>query len=445
MAKETLTDRRLKSLKPAEKGKRYEIGDVIVPGLAVRVTDKGTRTFILVKRMPGAKNVSRPTIGEYGAVTLEAARVKAREWLELMQRGVDPQVHVIETKAAEIERRETTFGSAFEDYTKRALYEKDGETPRLRNAGYIKQAMLAEFVNAKVIDGKKRPGLGKRPITGITKADIVRVIDDKIDEGHEAMAHMLFAWVRGFFNWAIDRGTYGLDHSPCDRLKPKALIGEKKSRERILTTEEIRALWLATEKIPYPYGPAYRMLLLTALRKNEGGQASRSEMDLQEALWSIPKGRMKAKIIHHVPLSDMALTICKSLPIQNGGAFVFSTTAGEKPINGWGRAKKILDREMLVALKQLAIERGENPDDVKLVPFVTHDIRRTVRTHLSALGIMTEVSEAVIAHKKKGIHAVYDQWQYIDEKRDALQRWANRVRAIVEPMPENVIPMVSRA
>ena len=440
MAREKLTDRRIKTLKPAEKGKRYEIGDAVVPGLAVRVTDKGTRTFVLVGRMPGKTSVARLTIGEYGAVTLEAARAKAREWLDLMHRGVDPRIHAAESRAKEIERQETTLGAVFEDYVKKKLYDKDGVTLKLRNAAVIERSLRLEFMEDKIVAGKKRHGLKHRPIAGVTRADITRVIDDKVDEGYDTRAHNLFAYIRQLFNWAIDRGTYGIEVSPCDRLKPKALIGEKRSRDRILTNEEIHALWIATGKMEYPFGTLLRVLLLTGVRKNEAGRSTRDELQ-KDKLWSIPKGRMKGRTIHHVPLSDVAAEVFDGLPHHNGGPFLFSTTAGEKPISGWSKAKAILDREMLVALKQFAADRGEDPERVDLTPFVIHDIRRTVRTNLSALGVMTEVSEAIIAHKKQGVHAVYDQWQYLDEKRAALQRWADRVRSIIEPPPENVVSL----
>lgn len=441
MAREKLTDRRIKTLKPAEKGKRYEIGDAVVPGLAVRVTDKGTRTFVLVGRMPGKTSVARPTIGEYGAVTLEAARAKAREWLDLMHRGVDPRIHSAETRAKEIERQETTLGAVFEDYIKKKLYDKDGVTLKLRNGAVIERSLRFEFMEDKIVAGKKRQGLKHRPITGVTRADITRVIDDKVDEGYDTRAHNLFAYIRQLFNWAIDRGTYGIEVSPCDRLKPKALIGEKRSRDRILTNEEIHALWVATGSMEYPFGTLLRVLLLTGVRKNEAGRSTRDELKQKDKLWSIPKGRMKGRIVHHVPLSDLAEQVFETLPHHNGGPFLFSTTAGEKAISGWSKAKVILDREMLAALKHMAAERGDDPEQAALTPFVLHDIRRTVRTNLSALGVMTEVSEAVIAHKKQGIHAVYDQWQYLEEKRTALQMWANRIRAIVEPPKENVVPI----
>ena len=93
MVKRALTDRAIKSLanKPAKEGKTYDVPDGIVPGLAVRVMPSGQRTFVLVARFPGRKNPTRRAIGAYGAITLDTARERARKWLDLIRRGIDPQ------------------------------------------------------------------------------------------------------------------------------------------------------------------------------------------------------------------------------------------------------------------------------------------------------------------------------------------------------------------
>ncbi|WP_068951562.1 site-specific integrase [Pararhizobium polonicum] len=474
MPRENLTDRRLKSLKSAPAGTdRYEVSDAIVPGLRVRVNEAGKKTFVLLARFPvsttgarksradGKINPTRRTIGVYidksvsGEArpkegeepqigSLEDARKKAREWLQLLDAGVDPQIRIAENKAKERVRQENSFEAVFDDYVAKALYQKDGKTPKLKNATDMEKGLRLEFVDDKIVNRKKRPGLARRPISGVTKADITRVILDKVDEGYDARALQLFAWVRGFFNWAIDRGTYDIEVSPCDRLKPKSLIGTRNSRDRVLTDEEIRALWIATEAIGYPLGPLYRILLLTGLRRGEAACGKRDELVMKEELWTIPADRMKGKIIHQLPLSGTVVEILQSLPIQNAGTFLFSTTAGEKAVNSWTKAKDALDKEMLVVLKRFAQERGEDPEKVTLKPFVLHDLRRTARTRMAKLGVQEHVAEAVIAHKKQGVNAVYNQWDYFDEKRDALNRWAAAVRDLIEPPPENVVSLTSR-
>ena len=116
MARENLTDKRLKALKPAANGERYEVRDSIVPGLLVRVTETGKRTFMLQGRFPGSTQPTRRAIGEYGAITLETAREKARDWIGLVKKGVDPAIAEQEARQAELRKRANTFAAVSEDY-----------------------------------------------------------------------------------------------------------------------------------------------------------------------------------------------------------------------------------------------------------------------------------------------------------------------------------------
>src|SRR3954465_6388967 len=106
LARGRLTDRVLKALEPASPGTRYEIMDTDAPGLGIRVTDKGQRTFILLTRYPGSANPTRRALGEYNVISLEQARQKARHWQDLIRRGIDPREEEERAKQAENERRE---------------------------------------------------------------------------------------------------------------------------------------------------------------------------------------------------------------------------------------------------------------------------------------------------------------------------------------------------
>ena len=128
MARRLLTDRTLKALEPAPRGKRLDIMDAIVPGFGVRVTDKADDkgkaaqcTFILVARFPGFDNPARRAIGEYGKLSLEQARDKAREWHELIRKGIDPKHKEAKERDLEQERRDNTFGFVAEEFIKRHL------------------------------------------------------------------------------------------------------------------------------------------------------------------------------------------------------------------------------------------------------------------------------------------------------------------------------------
>lgn len=152
-AKKPLTDRAIAALKAAPAGKRKIVWDALVPGFAVRVTDKGQRSFVLVTRYPGAANPAPRAIGSVGAISLEDARAKAREWLKLIRTGVDPTQ---QTASAAPD----TLEAVCAEYLAR-----DGA--KLRSAEWVRRA-LERLVY---------PTLGQRPITSIRRSDIVRLLD----------------------------------------------------------------------------------------------------------------------------------------------------------------------------------------------------------------------------------------------------------------------------
>jgi integrase len=421
--RKTLNDRMLKALKPRKDGKPYDVMDAIVPGMGVRVLGSGERTFVLVARYPGSRNPARRAIGGYGELTLEKARGKARDWLEQLRKGVDPVVAAHAQRQLELRRQKNSFDAVAEEFIKRHV-------SKTRKAAIVEREIRREFVDR----------WSGRPITDITSHDVVAVIDEAVDRGAPYQAHNLLGHVRTLFNWAIARGVYGLERSPCDRLRPAAVIGKKLPRQRILNDDEIRALWAASGAVDYPYGPAFRLLLLTGQRKSEVGEARWSEFDLAKKLWTIPAERMKADAAHVVPLSEAALAVLADLPRFKSGEYLFSTTFGRKPVSGYSKAKTRLDRVMLEKLHELT-----GHERAKLEPFVIHDIRRTMRTGLSALPIPDLVRELVIAHTKPGLHKVYDRHGYGDEKAKALELWAARVRDIVKPSPANVVAIPARA
>jgi integrase len=414
MPKRTLTDRFLKSLKPAGAGKRYIEWDALVPSLGVRVTDKGKITFVLVARFPGSSNPTPRALGEYGAITLEAARGKARTWLELIAKGIDPKHEAERERLESHDRQKNSFAAVAEDFIKRDVSKK-------RRGAAFERELRREFIDR----------WGHRPVTEINQHDVLAVLDEAVDRGAPYQAHALFGHVRRLFNWAINRGSYGLTSSPCDRLKPKDAIGQRIARTRILGDEELRMLWRAISRLGYPFGPMYRLLLLTGLRRNEVSDARWREFDLRQQIWIIPGERMKGGIAHIVPLTEEMLVLLSSLPRFNEGDHLFSTTLGRGPVSGFSKVKRRIDRRMLLAWR--ALGRIERRNRGVLAPWVNHDIRRTVRTHLSALPVTDLVRELVIAHAKPGLHKVYDQYAYLDEKRQALSLWGRRLTSIVEP------------
>jgi integrase len=401
-----LTDRLLRSLKPAEYDKRVEIADTIVPGLAIRVTDKGCRTFVLIARFPGGRHWTRRAIGEYGKITLESAREIAREWHALLARGQDPR--------AERRRTAGTFASTVAAYIAHIAQQR-----QMRDVQYCLQR---EFVSR----------WRDRPIDGIVRRDVIEVIDTIVARGASSAARNALSYLRVFFNWARERGV--VESSPCDAIKPGRLIGKKNIRQRTLSDDELRLFWRATGRLGYPFGPLYRLLLLTGTRLNEAAEAHWREFDLAKRVWTIPPARFKSDSTHLVPLTDDMVALLKELPQREG--YLFSAASGRK-LTSFGRAKARLDQRMTCTAKALARLRGE--EFVEIKPWRIHDLRRVVRTHLSQLRVPGEIAELVIGHGRKGIQRTYNLHEALDEMREALELWSRRLHEIVEPPPENVV------
>lgn len=472
-----LTDRYLKSLKPAADARPYEVMDTVVDRMGVRVmgsTAQPVLSFILYTRFPdftGAlkKAPTRRALGTYieppeaapereptveellalDTLTLSEARLKAQEWLRLIARGVDPGTETARRKQAKIESRKNTFDVVFEAFsTEKLAKERKGEEVKRD----IQNNFLAEWKD--------------RPIVEITELDVLAVINAK-KKAAPSQARNLLGEIRRLFDWTIEQRIYGIMANPCQNLKPTKIIGKKRSRQRILGDDELFALWRAAKRMPYPAGPVYRLLMLTALRLNEPTDASWTEFNpavaralrqrkkderivwtkfsAEQLQWIIPAERMKGEDgearPHLVSLTADILQILESLPLFKKGGFLFSTTFGQKPTCIGDKIKKKIDARMLRTLKALARRRGDDPSKVELAHWVNHDIRRTVRSNLSRLRVTEEAREAVIAHARPGIKGVYDVYDYADEKREALELWTARLRSIVEPSTGNVIQL----
>lgn len=414
--KRVLTDRGLKAMKPAPEGKRDVYWDAAVPSFGIRVTDKGQASFFIMRRLDGKLlrwTLASFSIGNYPVGMLAQAREEARAALRDVQRGVDPkQRHAAELREKARER-ENTFSAVADDFVQR-------HAAKLRSATTVEKVIRREMI----------PRWGKRPITDIGRRDVVELLEEIVDSKRPAVAHQVLAYARGLFNWAIERSFYGLEHSPCDRISAARTIGEPAIRDRVLFDDEIQRLWRATDwtsndagALGYPFAPMVRLLLITGQRLREVAEMSWDEIDLGKALWTIPAKRMKGGEAHEVPLSTLAVELLNALPRWKG-LFVFTTTGGEKAVSGFSKAKARLDKLLVTA------SADETPQEPTLPRWTFHDLRRTMRTNLSGLPVPDLVAELVIAHRKPGLHRVYDLHSYREEKRLALEMWSSRLATI---------------
>jgi integrase len=409
----TLTAKFIAGVKPAASGRRDDYWDALVPGLGLRVTDRGAKSFIVYRRWPGSSRPTRRTLGSIKQLTLAEARDKAREWIALAERGVDPAEQQRKAKIEEQRRRQAKFKSVVEAWL------ASNEIKKTRTGSSVAREMREVFV----------PIWGDWLISDVTASDVAAFIRAKATTA-PAQARNLLGHLKRFFSWAQAQHSYGLEVNPVAALKPDRLAGKKTKRKRTLTDDELRALWQAADQLGYPFGPLVKLLALTGQRRSDASKARWPEFDLEKKLWTIPPERYKTDAPHVVPLSDDAVAILESLPHFKSGDYVFTTTFGKVPASGFSSNKMRLDK--LLAGKMAG-------------PWVLHDIRRSVRTNLSALTIPDNVRELVIGHAQPGLHQVYDQFQYVGEKRRALQLWAARLREIISPPPPaSVTPLRKR-
>jgi integrase len=424
--KRVLTDKFIKALKAAPAGKRLEYWDAKTDGFGVRVTDKGAKSYVLFKRWPPTMVPARRLIGSADVITLADARNVAAEWARLIALGKDPKAEKEQARLEEQRRRQVTFAAVAEQWFVDAVR-------RQRRGKSVEREVRAEFF----------PLWATRPITSVTTLDVRTAIKDKA-KAAPAQARNLLGHLKLLFGWAIDQHCYGVTDNPAAVLKPDKLIGKKVVRKRVLDDHELRAFWRAAVRTPYPYGPLFRLLLLTGQRERVVADARWSEIDLAKRQWVIPAERMKTDEPFVLPLTDSIVEILETLPRFKKGDCLFSTAWGARGVNGFGWAKTLLDRRMRKTLRAMARQRGDDPGNVELKRFVLHDLRRTMRTGLSALPIPDTVRELLIAHKQQGMRAVYDQYKYGAEKLHALELWEQRLRGIVEPpkpAPSNLVPL----
>jgi integrase len=414
ISKRDFTDRFLKSIKPADAGKRVIFYDAQIPGFGIRVTDKSSPqdvgTFVLVARFPGSSNPVPRAVGAYPAMTLAKAREIARGWRDGISRGIDPKVKEEERRRQEERRRADTFAAALAVYA-------DEHLATLRTGDEVKRAIGNHVLGS----------WGARPITEIRRADIADLVRG-LRKTAPIAANRLLAYLKTFFSWCVDQEL--IEASPAAAIKRPS---KEVKRDRVLTDLEIRAIWVACGELGL-FGGAFKMMLATAQRRTEVGEMTWREIDRDEKVWRLGRERTKANRAHEIPLSDLALAILHDAP--RIGEFVFSSgRRGSGAINGWSKAKRRLDALAAKKLRELAPEtEGELPE------WRLHDLRRSAATHMAKLGVDRVVIGKILNHAEAEVTAIYDRHKYGGEKRRALELWAARLASIVEPgTDDNVV------
>jgi integrase len=380
--------------------KRQELPDGIITGLYLIVQPSGKKAFALRYRFEG--KTRKLTLGRYPQLSLKDARLAATDALEGVGSGSDPMAQKQADKAAQEERR-NTVSDLLEVFEKRHL-------SKLRTG---KQSR--DFLDRFVI-----PAFGNRDVRDIKKRDVIELLDSIVDAGKPTSANRVLSHFRKFLNWAVERDI--IEINPATGVKPPA---KEIPRERFLSDNEIRLFWQACEAMGQPFGQFGKMLLLTGQRRGE--VAGMTDAEIDGGIWKLSPDRTKNKRAHEIPMSDAATAVLESLMLIRGKAGYIFTTTGDTPISGLSKAH----RHIIAKMVEIASEEAGEP--VEIPHWRWHDLRRTCETGLARLRVPQDIIDRVTNHIS-GQHRmvrIYNQHEYADEKREALELWAQAIDDIL--------------
>ena len=380
--------------KPSKTGKsvsnsRKTISDANVTGLQLRITPDGTKSWSLMFTIAGAGpggvrgSNHRMSLGPYPRISLKEARDKAKDALALADRGRDPRA----AKEAEIQRaNELAFEVVCDDFIELYAKKKVGSWKRTK----------------RVLEEHVVPVWKGRQIDEISRASAHSLLDELHKTQPKTIPVEVRKQLSKLFNWAVDR----------DKLPANPMTGMQRPeqryipRERVLSMDELKRIWDAAGEVGYPFGDFVRLLILTAQRRTEIADLQRSW--LRPDSFVIPPSGYKTARAQVVPLSTPAAKIIDALPVWNGGDYVLSTTSGEHPISGFSKFKERFD-------KACGVEE-----------WTWHDLRRSAASHMASLGVPPEHVERVLGHVMGGVAGVYNHYNYLKEKREALELWGSK-------------------
>lgn len=389
-----LTDTKLRNLKPRDK--LYKVIDR--DGLYVAVSKTGAVSFRYNYSLGGRQETL--TIGRYGAggISLAEARERLNEAKKMITSGRSP------AKEKARDRARVKGAETFDDWANKWLrgYQMADSTRDMRKSVYNRE-LKKPFGNQKLVE--------------ITHEDLRSLTDAIVERGAPATAVHTREVVLNVYRWAIERGQNV--ENPAEMVRP-ATIARFEPRDRSLEPAEIDLMYKYMNRVGTSpqYRAAIKLLLLTLVRKSELSNAAWDEINFSEALWTIPKERMKRRKPHLVFLSRQALDIFIALKTFAGGSeYVFpSRYDSDTPMSS-----ATLNRVLALTYK-VAQKEGEH-----LAKFGPHDLRRTASTLLHEAGYNTDWIEKCLAHEQKGVRAIYNKAEYRDQRTEMLQDWADMI------------------
>ena len=375
----------------------YRVTDKRCAGLAVRVSSRGGKTWDLAFRVSGLGKVRRVSLGRVEDVNLENARERANEITKAARSGRDLIEEEEDRRLAAASR--LTVGGLIEVYVRRRV------TGRLRTAKDIERRLSRAL--APVL---------KQHAADIRRRDIRELLDATADQGIEREAEKRRQTVGAMFRWALSQDIVEVD--PTAGLKA---YDPGTPRERVLSAEEIEAVWKWLDSSDLPSAPAdiLKLELLTGARCGEISGLQAEEINREEWTWTLPAARSKNKQPRVTPLTGIARQIVASRlgNVQKGPLF--------KADVGTVLTSARIGNFLFARRDRLPIEK-----------FNTHDLRRTVATMMAEMGLPLDLVASVIGHEAGGKNTRtlvrhYVRSDMIDRKLHALRQWDERLQDII--------------
>ena len=384
MPKLKFTARGIEAIKPPMAG-QVDYWDASLPGFILRVSYKGRKAWGVVYRHQGRKR--RLTLGVYPSLKLADAREKAGDALREVAHGKDPAAEKSDERKAE------TLGELATEYVEK----------------HAKQKKRSWRTDELAFERDILPRWRHRKAASITRKEVVRLLDDIVERGAPIQANRVLEILRKAYNWAISRDI--VTYNPCIGIERPS---DEHARDKVLTDDEISAVWAALADETLAISSAYKLRLLTAQRGQEVEMMRLEDIDRESGWWTIPAEHSKNERSHRVPLSAQTIKVLDELLLgdERSEGWVFYTPLRDGPLTTLWRTKH-----------GIAERAG--------VLFVPHDLRRTAASLMTGMGIPRLTVSKLLNHAEAGIASIYDRHSYDPEKRLALDAWGARVDAIV--------------
>jgi integrase len=378
------------AVRPPRRGlKWYFLGTVA--GLALRVSSSCAKDYYLWFKVPDpkrpGKTKSKPRkLGEHPTMTLKQAEdiaIAAKE-------SRDPLAYLDGTE----DTRPTV--EALE---------------RLYEAGHL-QGLKSGARSASRLERHVLPVWGPKVAETVSRKDATTLFDRITTDSGPVECLATYQLVQGMLRWGVAKGH--IERNPLEGYAQPHKVGR---RLRTLSDAELVKLWLFTYQIEGAFGVLLRVLILTGLRRSEA--AGIHDREIEGDAIRIPGDRMKNGEPHYVPITSM---LAREIEPLRGQGFLISANNGRTAFQGFGRAKTLLDRRLVLD-----------------APWALHDLRRTVRSGLGALNVNRDIAERAVAHKVGSqLDQLYDRHTYEPQITQAMEKWSAHVRDLVIPPPPNL-------